>query len=262
MSPSGSETALWRETNPRFSAAPQHLEMYPTALFVFRVHHVSLKEFEHRNADLPVRQNRLPVNSKQMWGDVKMLCEAFDSLSELWLCGGGTPECPCFTHLFFLMVKRLIFHVVTEMMVFLSTWCHGPHLSTGTPLDPFSFKVSIILDHFRIVWTGLNKPVLILYIVLHQKRREERHPMVKTWSWRHIFTETTISKVDLQVSTNHVVMFLSKLIKSVFKSTFFSHETCCRQPVSGVGVWLHLNKTKERKVHGCAPSYAPTLDIC
>lgn len=76
--------------------------------------------------ELPVRQNRLLFNSKQMWGDVKMLRGAFDSLLELWLCGGGTPECSCYTHLFppYCNVWSSMW---SPKWCRFSTWCHERH---------------------------------------------------------------------------------------------------------------------------------------
>lgn len=118
---------------------------------------------------LSVRQNRLQFNSNQMLGDVKMLCGAFDSLLELWLFGGGTPECSCCCSPLPHMLKCLIFHLVSEMMSFLHMMSWATSSTGNLPDFVFSLKLSIFLGNFRIDRTGLNESGLTLQVPFHIK---------------------------------------------------------------------------------------------
>lgn len=149
MSPSGSETVLWRETNPRFCAASQHLE------------HLS---------NCSIRFQRTPCVCKGIWAweltclwgrtDCQLIqsrCEETceDAVWSVWLTFRTAALRRWNTWVFLFpmslfppMLRCFIFHVVTETMLFL----HMLSRSTGTLLDSvLTLKVSIFLGNFRLI---------------------------------------------------------------------------------------------------------------
>lgn len=174
MSPWGSETVLWRQTNLCFCAASQHLE------------HLS---------NCSIRFQSTPCVCKGIWESgltclwgrtdcqlIRSRCEETceDAVWSVWLTFRTVALWRWNTwvflfHLFLFppILRCLIFHVDTKMM--------SPRDVMGRiGRRNFVWFCWFFLDNFRIDWTGLNKSFINLVSVLHQGRRVERHPLVTT----------------------------------------------------------------------------------